>query len=245
MVTLNRPEKLNALNRRLRADLTETLAALAADEGVRAVVLTGAGRAFCAGMDLAEFGQAPSDEQQDLAAEDLTVFQALETMPKPLIAAINGFAVTGGFEIALACDILLASHEARFADTHAAVELMPGAGLSQKLSRIVGLPRAMALSLTGDYISAEQAFQFGLVSHLVPGKELLPLAWGMAERIAEVDPHVARSIKNLIREGALETLGQGLAREKAANLDWNRQGMRAKAAGRRETVLRKGRGQSG
>ena len=244
LVTLNRPEKLNALDRRLRADLTAAMAELGRDDSVRTVVLTGAGRAFCAGMDLKEFGEPSPERQEEPAVSDLTVYQTLEAMPKPVIAAINGFAVTGGFEIALACDILIASHNARFADTHAAVELMPGAGLSQKLSRIVGLPRAMALSLTGDYISAEQAYQFGLVSHLVEPEALLPLAWEMAGRIAEMDPKVAQSLKALIRQGAMETLGQGLSREAAANRDWNQQGRRGQASRRKDTVMQRGRNQT-
>ncbi len=239
LVTLNRPEKLNSLNRTLRGELAAVMGELAADDSVHAVILTGAGRAFCAGMDLKEFEAPPGQAEQE--SGQLSVFQAVEAMPQPVIAAVNGFAVTGGFELALACDILLASRGARFADTHAPLAIMPGAGLSQKLSRILGRPRAMALSLTGDFLSAEEAFQHGLVSHLLADEELLPFAQAMGRKISELDPTAARSIKKLIREGGQTTLAEGLALETSVHDEWTRQGKRGLNASQREAVMRKTR----
>jgi enoyl-CoA hydratase len=240
-VTLNRPAKLNALNKPLRNDLAAVLRDLAEDGEVRVVILTGAGRAFCAGMDLKEF----ENPEPGGDADPLAPFQALEAMPKPLIAAVNGFAVTGGFELVLACDIIIASHSARFADTHAALGILPGAGISQKLSRMLGQPRAMALSLMGDFLSGEEAFRQGLASHLVADAELLPFARAMAQRIAELEPEVARSMKQLIREGSRKTLGDGIALEERMHAEWTRRGRRKLAASQREAVMEKTRSQAG
>mgnify|MGYP006254191393 FL=1 len=140
LVTLNRPDAHNALNRALSEAIIATFADLAVDEGVRAIVLTGSGRAFCAGVDL----KALTDEPELLSSglglgPESPIVVALEQCPQPIIGAVNGAAVTGGFELALACDYLFASEQARFADTHARVGILPGWGLSQKLSRIIGI----------------------------------------------------------------------------------------------------------
>jgi enoyl-CoA hydratase len=158
-VTLNRPEAMNALSRALRAELARVMQALDAREDVRAVVLTGAGdRAFTAGLDLKELSQdraAMSDTTG--TTPDANPVKAVEQCRKPVIGAINGVAITGGFELALACDILLASPNARFADTHARVGIMPGWGLSQKLSRRIGVSRAKELHFTGNFLDAATA----------------------------------------------------------------------------------------
>jgi enoyl-CoA hydratase len=161
-VTLNRPDKLNALSRDLRRSLFETFGELAGDETVAVVILTGRGRAFSAGLDLRELSgeSAAADPSGDVAA-GADVVNAIETCPKPVIGAINGFAITGGFELALACDVLIASDEARFADTHARVGILPGWGLSVKLARLVGIHRAKELSLTGNYLDAATACAWG------------------------------------------------------------------------------------
>jgi enoyl-CoA hydratase len=228
LLTLNRPHKLNALDRVLQTEATAALRALAQDAGVRCVILTGAGRGFCAGLDLSDFAAslrtasiARGDE--DTAARESqarNVFAALDALPMPVIGAINGAAFTGGFELALACDLLIAAPEARFGDTHAALSVMPGAGLSQKLSRVVGLPRAMAVSLAGQALSGEEAFRCGLVSHLVPRGELLPLAWKLALAIAALDPGIAAELKRLMKTGAALTLAEGLALEQQAHRRW-------------------------
>jgi enoyl-CoA hydratase len=239
-LTLNRPEKLNALNRRLQGDLAQALEELAADDSVRVLILTGAGRGFCAGLDLADFQNSLTHFQDGPA--DATVFQRLEAMPQPVIAAINGPAVTGGFELALACDILLGSHAARFADTHARLGVPPGAGLSQKLSRIVGLPRAMALSLSGDFLDAETAFAHGLLSHLTTPEALLPEAWALAERIASAPPETVREMKRLIRQGASLPLGEALQLERQVHDAWAGRADLAAVLARREDVLKRNRG---
>ena len=146
-VTLNRPAAMNALSLELRQALTQGFRELAQDAAVRVVILAGAGRAFCAGLDLGELG---SREGQPLGAfSDGDMIGAIRGFPGPVIGAVNGFAITGGFELALACDLLIASSEARFADTHARVGILPGWGLSQKLPRLIGIGRAKELAFTG------------------------------------------------------------------------------------------------
>src|SRR5207253_4228819 len=139
--------------------------------------LTGAGRAFTAGLDLKELGSDPNGmgAANATGASENPVLAILEC-PKPIIGAINGVAITGGFEVALACDVLIASTNARFADTHARVGIMPGWGLSQKLSRIIGVYRAKELSLSGNFLDARTAYDWGLVNRVVEPEELIPAA---------------------------------------------------------------------
>lgn len=141
-LTLNRPQAMNALSRGLRTALVDAFAALARDPEADVVIVTGAGRAFCAGLDLKELGdQGLGADATEAAIAGADVIRAMAACEQPIIGAINGFAITGGFELALACDVLIASTEARFADTHARVGIMPGWGLSQKLSRAIGIMR--------------------------------------------------------------------------------------------------------
>ena len=147
---------------------------LAEDPEVRAIVLTGAGeRAFTAGLDLKELGSDTSNLGAASSDSDDNPVKAIENCPQPVIGAINGVAITGGFEVALACDILIASTNARFADTHARVGILPGWGLSQKLSRCIGLSRAKELSLTGNFIDADTACAWGLVNRVTAPEDLL------------------------------------------------------------------------
>ena len=156
-VTLNRPEAMNALSKALRAELAAAMREVAADDKIRAIILTGAGeRAFTAGLDLKELGADTSNlGAANAKSANENPVRAIELCPQPVIGAINGVAITGGFEVALACDIRIASTNARFADTHARVGVMPGWGLSQKLSRLIGISRAKELSLTGNFVDAE------------------------------------------------------------------------------------------
>ena len=175
-LTLNRPEARNALSRDLRAALVNTLSELRQRDDVGVVIMTGAGPAFCAGLDLKEMASLTDDSgamQEVLNASD--VANAMQDFDRPIIGAINGFAVTGGFELALACDVIIASTEARFADTHARVGVLPGWGLSQKLPRTIGVYRAKELSLTGNFLSAGQAEAWGLVNRVVAPELLLPV----------------------------------------------------------------------
>lgn len=242
-LTLNRPEKLNALNPALQTALAEALTATAQDASVRAVILTGAGRAFCAGLDLSDFDR--SFNRVDRGGKAPSAFQALDSLPQPVIGAINGYAVTGGFEIALACDILVATPGVRFGDTHGHLGVMPGAGLSQKLSRIIGLPRAMAVSLAGEFITGEEAARWGLVSHLVEPERLLPEAQRLAQRIAEADPEIIRRLKRLIKDGAGLSLAGGLGLEQQEFRAWTAGGHLGDVAQRRSAVMKRSRERAG
>ena len=195
IVTLNRPEAMNALSRALRSELAKAMRAVDADDSVRCVILTGAGeRAFTAGLDLKELGSDTSNlGAANAESADENPVKAIEICRKPVIGAINGVAITGGFEVAIACDILIASTNARFADTHARVGIMPGWGLSQKLSRMIGISRAKQLSFSGNFLDAETACAWGLVNSVVPANELMTHAKALARDIATVDPAMVQS----------------------------------------------------
>jgi enoyl-CoA hydratase len=244
-VTLNRPQAMNALSRALRTEFVRAFDALAADPAVRVVILTGAGRAFCAGLDLKELGGEsgpPQSAESAVAGDD--VVAALGRCAAPVIGAINGFAITGGFELALACDVLVASSAARFADTHARVGIMPGWGLSQKLSRTIGIYRAKELSLTGNYLSAEQAEAWGLVNRVVPPDQLLPTCRALAHDMLSCEPEVLRGYKRVIDAGYAETFVRGLALEAEASRAHARSQTPAMLAARRAGVQARGREQN-
>ncbi|HEY2387578.1 MAG TPA: enoyl-CoA hydratase [Candidatus Binatia bacterium] len=236
-LTLDRPKAMNALSRELRAALGAAFHALASDPAADVVILTGTGRAFCAGLDLKELGD------QGLGA-GADVIRAMAACPQPIIGAINGFAITGGFELALACDVLIASTDARFADTHARVGIMPGWGLSQKLSRMIGIARAKELSLTGNYLSAAQAEAWGLVSRVVAPDELLPACRALAADMRSCVPEVMLAYKKLIDDGFAATLGEGLKLESARSHEHARAVTPETIATRRAEVQARGRDQS-
>ncbi len=244
-VTLNRPQAMNALSRPLRTALVDVFRRLAADAAVGVIILTGAGRAFCAGLDLKELGGeagAADDTAAVIAGGDLVA--ALERCGKPVIGAVNGFAITGGFELALACDVLIAARGARFADTHARVGIMPGWGLSQKLSRTIGIYRAKELSLTGNYLSAEQAEAWGLVNRVVEPAALLPTCRALAADMLSCEPSVLRAYKGIIDRGYSETLARGLVLEREASRAHARALTPEVLAARRVGVQQRGRSQS-
>ena len=211
IVTLNRPDALNALSRALRAELVHTFAKLAEDDEVRVAVLTGAGRAFTAGVDLKEAGETGFALGADGGELDLA--KGFAAYPWPIIGAINGFAITGGFELALMCDVLLASENAKFADTHARVGIMPGWGLSQKLSRLIGISRAKELSFSGNFLDADTAERWGLVNRVYSADDLLPAAVKLAHEMASCDPVLLRNYKRVIDDGFASTFGEGLTLE--------------------------------
>ncbi len=243
--TLNRPQAMNALSRALRAAVTQAFIDVARDPDVRVVILTGAGRAFCAGLDLKELGGETSDSSAIASAVGGNdMIATIRACPQPIIGAINGFAITGGFELALACDLLIASTEARFADTHARVGILPGWGLSQILPRVIGLYRARELSLTGNYLGAEQAAAWGLVSRVVPPAELLPTCQALARDMLSCDPASLRGYKRVINDGFAATFADGLRIEAEANRAHAR-GLTPEAiAARRQDVQARGRSQS-
>ena len=244
-LTLNRPSAMNALSRELRRAIIGAFRAVAADPEVGVVILTGAGRAFCAGLDLKELGgetSATPDVADAVATGDL--IETISQCDRPVIGAVNGVAVTGGFELALACDLLIASTEARFADTHARVGIMPGWGLSQKLSRLIGIGRAKELSLTGNYCSAEQACAWGLVNRVVPPAELLPACRALAQDMLSCDPDVLRRYKRVIDDGYAATFADGLRIEQARSREHAATVTPEKIAARRAAVTARGRSQT-
>jgi enoyl-CoA hydratase len=255
-LTLNRPRALNALSRELRQSIVRAFDELSRDAAVGVVILTGSGRAFSAGLDLKELGgesgPAPerplaggaAGEDAESAITSLDVVGALEHFDRPIIGAINGFAITGGFELALACDLLIASTEARFADTHARVGIMPGWGLSQKLSRAIGIYRAKELSLTGNYLAADRAYEWGLVSRIVAPEELLPTCQALARDMLSCDPTVLRGYKRVIDEGFAVDFGAGRRLETEASRAHARAVTSDAIAERRRSVQERGRAQS-
>ena len=242
-VTLNRPGAMNALSRQMRCELAAAMRALEADDNVRVVILTGAGdRAFTAGLDLKELGNEGLGAANAETADDNPV-KAIELLTKPCIGAINGVAITGGFEVALACDVLIASDRARFADTHARVGIMPGWGLSQKLSRLIGPYRARELSLTGNFLDATTAAAWGLVNRVVPAAELMATAEARAADMATIDPGFSATYKKLIADGYAVSFGEGMAIEAERSVAANGQVSPAAVEAARSAVQARGRSQ--
>ena len=244
VVTLNRPEAMNALSRALRAALDRAIRELTADDTVRVIILTGAGRAFTAGLDLKELGREPGAlgaANATSAAENPVA--AMAACPKPIIGAINGVAITGGFEVALACDVLIASTNARFADTHARVGIMPGWGLSQKLSRVIGIYRAKELSLTGNFLDAETALAWGLVNRVVAPEALMAAAMQLAQDMANIPGETLCLYKSIIDEGFAVGFGDALAVEHKHSVANNRKVTPEMVEARREGIQARGRDQ--
>lgn len=245
IVTLNRPGAMNALSRALRSELFNAMTAVDADAAVRAVILTGAGdRAFTAGLDLKELGTTPAAlSAANAESANENPVKALELCRKPVIGAINGVAITGGFELALACDVLIASTNARFADTHAHVGLLPGWGLSQKLPRIIGASRAKELSLTGNFLDAATAERWGLVNHVVPPEALMPLALKLAGDMAAIDVDFLMKYKGLIDRGYAASLDEALRIEHDVSSTHNARVTPEQIEARRAAVQTRGRSQ--
>lgn len=244
-VTMNRPEAMNALSIELRKTLAATFAALDADDEVRAIVLTGAGtRAFTAGLDLKELASTPGalGAANPTSAKDDPVL-AMEACAKPIIGAVNGVAITGGFEVALACDVLIASTGARFADTHARVGILPGWGLSAKLSRTIGLMRAKELSLSGNFLDAKTAYEWGLVNRVVEPGDLVAAAQKLAQDMAGIDPTISRTYKKLIDDSDKLAHGEARKLERETTAALNAAVTPDSIAQRREQVQARGRSQ--
>lgn len=240
-VTLNRPTAMNALSRELRAAIAVAFEELEADPEVRAVVLTGAGKAFCAGLDLKELGSGASTVGGTIGDKDPVT--SIGHFSGPVIGAINGVAITGGFELALACDVLICSSNARFADTHARVGILPGWGLSQKLSRAIGIYRAKELSLTGNFLSAEQAADWGMVNRVVAPEELLPTARKLAEDMLSVVPECLPAYKQLIDEGFAQSFGEAIKTERRFSGERNKKVDSSSIEARREGIRQRGQQQ--
>jgi enoyl-CoA hydratase len=246
IVTLNRPEAMNALSKAMRQDLFDAITDLNNNDAVRAIILTGAGeRAFTAGLDLKELSTDPR-AMADATAQGPAAnpVRAIETSAKPVIGAINGVAITGGFEVALACDVLIASTNARFADTHGRVGIMPGWGLSQKLSRLIGIYRAKELSLTGNFIDALTAERWGLVNRVVEPDALLNTAIKLANDMATMPALAQQNYKRLINDGFAMDMRAALDHESAFSTALNNEVTPDKVAANREAVQARGRTQS-
>ena len=243
IVTLNRPQAMNALSRELRAAIADTFDRLEADPKTRVVILTGAGKAFCAGLDLKELGQGRDSVQGSVETKDPVTSMARFT--GPIIGAINGVAITGGFEIALACDVLLCSSEARFADTHGRVGILPGWGLSQRLSRTIGIYRAKELSLTGNFMTASQAYDWGMVNRVVAPAELIPAAKKLADDMLTLVPAALSGYKRVIDDGYAQSFGDGLKAELRFSAAANTSVRASDIEARREAIRQRGQTQKG
>lgn len=233
-LTLNRPKVRNALSNQLRDLFFGSLRDANADGAVDVVIVTGTDPAFCAGLDITEIGQ--SAELPDISPK-------WPPMTKPVIGAINGAAVTGGLELALYCDILIASERARFADTHARVGLMPNWGMSVRLPQKLGIGLARRMSLTGDYLSAVEALRAGLVTEVVAHEELLPAARQIASSIVSNNQRAVRGLLNIYQHIDLSQTAAPLWIENVAAQQWVEQITGGDIAANRDSVLKRGRSQ--
>ena len=245
VVTLNRPEAMNALSKALRAALSQAISELDRDPDVRVIILTGAGeRAFTAGLDLKELSTDPLGMgAANATSPNENPARAVLSCSKPIIGAINGVAITGGFEVALACDVLICSTNARFADTHARVGITPGWGLSQKLSRAIGPYRAKELSLTGNFLDAAKAYEWGLINRIVEPADLMPAALQLAAQMADIDGDMLVTYKAMINDGYDLAMGEGLKLEHERSVVHNRVVTPEMVADRRAAVQARGRTQ--
>ena len=227
VLTVTRPAVLNALNKATIAELESAVGALTADDDVRVVVLTGAGdKAFIAGADIRELAALNPVTARALADRGHVLCQAIERMGKPVIAAINGYALGGGCELAMACTLRIAAESARLGQPEIALGLLPGYGGTQRLPRLVGPGRALEIMLTGSPIDAQEAWRIGLVNRVLPRDELMPQTMELARKIAGQAPIAVRYILAAVREGLGMTLPDGCAHEAglfglaAATSDW-------------------------
>jgi enoyl-CoA hydratase len=213
VITINRPDKLNALNIKTRQEGAAAFDELREDESVRVVVVTGAGeKAFVAGADIAEFeGRTPVTQRDVMTSRSL--FTAVDTFTKPVIAMVNGYCLGGGCELALSCDLRVASETARFGQPEINLGIIPGGGGTQRLTRLVGEGKAMELILTGDMIDAREAFRIGLVNLVVPAADLEGKTMEIANRIAEKSPIALRMAKEAVKLASRSNLDEGLRRE--------------------------------
>ena len=205
IITLNRPKAYNALSKTLSAGIIKCVQQAEAEDTVKVIVITGNGKAFCAGVDLKEVATAT-----DGLGDDTALINIFNHRKKPMIGAINGFCITGGLELALSCDFRYASENAVFADTHTKVGLMPTWGMSQKLPRLIGMDRAKEMSFSGRKIDAETALAWGLVNRVFPAEQLLPETLQLATEIAGNNQTALAGMKELMDTGASLPLNEAL-----------------------------------
>ena len=216
VITMNRPEALNALNDQVLRDLDGVLEQVEQDEEILVVVLTGAGRSFVAGADIGQMAGFTAVEAKAFGVYGNQVFLKLENLTKPTIAAVNGFALGGGCELCMACDIRLASEKAKFGQPEVGLGITPGFGGTQRLARIVGTANAMELILTAKTIRAEDALALGLVTHVYPAEELMDKALELANAIAANAQIAVRQSKAAIHRGLQTDMATGAAFESEA-----------------------------
>ncbi|HEX6143042.1 MAG TPA: 2-(1,2-epoxy-1,2-dihydrophenyl)acetyl-CoA isomerase PaaG [Geminicoccaceae bacterium] len=225
-VTLNRPDKLNAFNEPMHEGLRAALAEAEADDAIRAVLITGAGRAFCAGQDLGERVMGEGDDPPDLGETLERLYEPLvrriADLPKPVVAAVNGIAAGAGCNLALICDLIVAGRSAQFIEAFCRIGLVPDAGGTFALPRMVGLQRALGMALTGDAIDAERALAFGLVWKVVDDDALLDEGLDLARRLAAGPTTALGLTKRLLRNAAANDLEAQLALEREAQREAGR-----------------------
>ena len=213
ILTINRPDKLNALNTKVHAEGVAALQDMRKDDSIRVLIITGAGeKSFIAGADISEFeGQTPVTQRNTF--HEKSFFNSIDTFPKPVIAMVNGFCLGGGNELAMACDLRMASETARFSQPEINLGIMCGGGGTQRLPRLIGEGRAMEMALTGDMIDAATAHKFGLVNHVYPAAELEAETMKLAEEIAEKAPIALQLSKEAVKFASRSNLDEGLRRE--------------------------------
>jgi enoyl-CoA hydratase len=209
IITFNRPEAMNALNNKTRAEFAQAIAEVAADDDIKVLILTGNGKAFVAGSDIKEFNKTTPFMAHNIQR----LGEMVEKLPKPVIAAVNGFCLGGGCEIAMGCDIIIASDKAKFGQTEINIGIIPGGGGTQRLQRLIGVCRAKELIYTGDIIRAEEADRIGLVNRVVPMDELMPAAKEMAKKIAAKSAAALKLAKQAVNYGMQTPLESGLKYE--------------------------------
>ncbi|MCX5788950.1 MAG: enoyl-CoA hydratase-related protein [Elusimicrobia bacterium] len=212
-VTLSRPQALNALNSRFFREMDHVLAAAAAKPGLRAMIVTGEGKAFAAGADIAEMAGMDAAAAAEFSRAGQRTFRAIEEFELPVIAAVNGFALGGGCELALSCDIRIASAAAKFGQPEVKLGLTPGYAGTQRLPRHVGAGNALYLLLAGEMVTAEEALRMGLVQKVVAPEQVMAEALDLAKKIAARGPQSVRKVKRLVRQGLLSTFDAGCAME--------------------------------
>jgi enoyl-CoA hydratase len=213
-LTINRPDKLNAISNELTAELHSLLSELEKDEELKALIITGAGdKAFVAGADIKELVDRDARIGRRVSRERQEVFSRIENLPVPVIAAVNGYALGGGLEIALACNIRLCSEKAQFGAPEVKLGIIPGDGGTQRLPRLVGLGRAMEMILTGDFIDAQEAYRIGLVNKVFPHEELMDKAMELAQKIASRPPLAVKYAKEAVNRSQEGDKASGYALE--------------------------------
>jgi enoyl-CoA hydratase len=213
VVTVSRPQAMNALNTQFFREMDALVAEIAGRDDIKVVVITGDGKAFAAGADIAEMSGKTPDDARAFSRLGQKTFRSMELLEKPIIAAVNGFALGGGCELALACDIRIASAKAKFGQPEVNLGLIPGYAATQRLPRLIGLGNALYLLMSGEMIGAEDALRMGLVQRVVEPEALLPAAVELAKMIASKGPRAVRLVKRVVRRGLFRDFEGGCALE--------------------------------